>query len=75
MSDLRLVRNTVAVVTAFCLVIVTSRIQAVAGEAPRSWAVVTVTGSATINNAPAISGQTVFAKKHDCHGHIILADS
>jgi hypothetical protein len=62
MSDMRLFCKTVAVVTAFFLVIVSSRIQAVADEAPRSWAIVTVTGSATINNAPAISGQTLFAK-------------
>lgn len=62
MSDKRLFCKTVAVVTAFFLVIVSSRIQAVAGEAPRSWAIVTLTGSATINNAPAISGQTLSAK-------------
>ena len=62
MSDMRLFCKTVAVVTAFFLVIVSFRIQAVADEVPRSWAIVTVTGSATINNAPAISGQTLFAK-------------
>lgn len=62
MSDMRLLCKTVAVVTAFFLVIVSSRIQAVADEVPRSWAIVTLTGSATINNAPAISGQTLFAK-------------
>lgn len=62
MSDMRLFCKTVAVVTAFFLVIVSSRAQAVADEIPRSWAIVTLTGSATINNAPAISGQTVFAK-------------
>ena len=62
MSDMRLFCKTVAVVTAFFLVIVSSRIQAVAGAAPRSGAIVTLTGSATINNAPAISGQTLFAK-------------
>jgi hypothetical protein len=62
MSDMRLFCKTVAVVTAFFLVIVSSRIQAVAGEVPRSWAIVTLTGSATINNAPAISGQTLSAK-------------
>ncbi len=61
MSDRRLFSKTVAVVTAFFLVIVSSRIQAVAHEVPRSWAIVTLTGSATINNAPAISGQTLFA--------------
>ena len=59
---MRLFCKTVAVVTAFFLVIVSSRIQAVANEVPRSWAIVTLTGSATINNAPAISGQTLFAK-------------
>lgn len=59
---MRLFWKTVAVVTAFFLVIVSFRIQAVAGEVPRSWAIVTLTGSATINNAPAISGQTLFAK-------------
>jgi hypothetical protein len=59
---MRLFCKTVAVVTAFFLVIVSSPIQAVADEVPRSWAIVTVTGSATINNAPAISGQTLFAK-------------
>lgn len=62
MSEMRLFCKTVAVVTALFLVIVSSRIQAVAGEVHRSWAIVTLTGSATINNAPAISGQTVFAK-------------
>jgi hypothetical protein len=62
MSDLRLFCKTVAVATAFFLVIVSFRIQAVADEAPRSWAIVTLTGSATINNAPAVSGQTLFAK-------------
>jgi hypothetical protein len=62
MSDMRLFCKSVAVVTAFFLVIVSFRIQAVADEAPRSWAIVTLTGSATINNAPAISGQTLFAK-------------
>ena len=58
---MRLFSKTVAVVTAFFLVIVSSRIQAVAHEVPRRWAIVTLTGSATINNAPAISGQTLFA--------------
>jgi hypothetical protein len=62
MSDMRLFCKTVAVVTACFLVIVSFRIQAVADEVPRSWAIVTLTGSATINNAPAISGQTLFAK-------------
>ncbi|HEX7330909.1 MAG TPA: hypothetical protein VF290_05370 [Pyrinomonadaceae bacterium] len=62
MSDMRLFCKTVAVVTAFFLVIASSRLQAVADKAPRSWAIVTLTGSATINNAPAISGQTLFAK-------------
>jgi hypothetical protein len=62
MSDMRLFCKTVAVVTVFVLVIVSFRIQAVADEVPRSWAMVTLTGSATINNAPAISGQTLFAK-------------
>jgi len=62
MSDMRLFCKTVAVVTAFSLVIVSSRIQAAADEVPRSWAFVTLTGSATINNAPAFSGQTLFAK-------------
>lgn len=62
MSEMRLFCKTVAVVTVFCLVIVSSRIQVVADEVPRSWAIVTLTGSATINNAPAISGQTLFAK-------------
>src|SRR5678815_4899386 len=62
MSDMRLFCKTVAVVTACFLVIVSFRIQAVADEATRSWAIVTLTGSATINNAPAISGQTLFAK-------------
>jgi hypothetical protein len=62
MSDMRLFCKTIAVVTAFFLVIVSSRIQAVADDAPRSWAIVTLTGSATINNAPAISGQTLSAK-------------
>lgn len=62
MSDMRLFCKTVAVVTAFFLVIVSFRIQAVADEVPRSWAIVTLTGSATINNAPAISRQTLFAR-------------
>ena len=62
MSDMRLFSKTVAVVTALVLVIVSCRIQAVAEEAPRSWAIVTLTGTATINDAPAISGQTLFAK-------------
>jgi ferric-dicitrate binding protein FerR (iron transport regulator) len=62
MSDMRLFCKTVAVVTAFFLVIVSSRIQAIAGDVPRSWAIVTLTGSATINNAPAFSGQTLSAK-------------
>jgi len=62
MSDMRLSCKIVAVVTAFFLVIVSFRIQAVAEEVPRSWAIVTLTGSATINNAPAISDQTLFAK-------------
>lgn len=62
MSDMRLFCKTVAVVTVLVLVIVSFRIQAVADEVPRSWAMVTLTGSATINNAPAISGQTLFAK-------------
>ncbi len=61
MSDKRLFYKTVAVVTAFFLVIVSLRVQAVADEVPRSWAIVTLTGSATINNAPAVSGQTLFA--------------
>jgi hypothetical protein len=59
---MRLFCKTVAVVTAFLLVIVSCRIQAVADEVPRSWAIVTLTGSAIINNAPAVSGQTLFAK-------------
>ena len=59
---MRLFCKTVAVVTAFVLVIVSCRIQAVADEVPRSWAIVTLTGSAIINNAPALSGQTLFAK-------------
>ena len=58
---MRLFWKTVTIVTAFCLVIVSSRVPAVADEVPRSWAIVTLTGSATINNAPAISGQTLFA--------------
>lgn len=62
MSDMRLFCKTVAVVTAFFLVIASSRIQAVANEIPRSWAIVTLTGSAIINNAPAVSGQTLSAK-------------
>lgn len=62
MSDMRLFCEIVAVVTAFFLVTVSAPIQAVAGEAPRSWAIVTLTGSATINNAPAVSGQTLSAK-------------
>lgn len=62
MSDMRLFCKSVAVVTAFFLVIASLRIQVVADEVPRSWAIVTLTGSATINNAPAISGQTLFAK-------------
>lgn len=62
MSDMRLFCKTVAVVTACFLVIVSFQIQAVADEVPRSWAIVTLTGSAIINNAPAISGQTLFAK-------------
>ena len=62
MSCMRVFNKTVAVVTAFFLIIVSFRIQAVADEVPRSWAIVTLTGSATINNAPAISGQTLFAK-------------
>jgi len=62
MSDMRLFRKTVAVVTTFFLVVVSSRILAVADETPRSWAIVTLTGSATINHAPAVSGQTLFAK-------------
>ena len=61
MSDMRLFCKTVAAVTAFCLIILSSQIQAVADEVPRSWAIVTLTGSATINNAPAVSGQTLFA--------------
>jgi len=60
MSDMRLLWKTVAVLTAFFLIIANS--QAVADEVPRSWAIVTLTGSATINNAPAVSGQTLFAK-------------
>lgn len=59
---MRLLCKTVAVVMAFFLVMLSSRIQAVAGEVPRSWAIVTLTGSATINNAPALSGQTLSAK-------------
>lgn len=59
---MRLFCKTVAVVTAFFLVIVSCRIQTLADVVPRSWAIVTVTGAATINNAPAISGQTLFAK-------------
>lgn len=59
---MRLFCKTVAVVTALFLVIVSSRIQAVADEFPRSWAIITLTGAATINNAPAISGQTLFAR-------------
>lgn len=62
MSEMRLICKTVAVVAAFFLVVVSFRIQAFADVAPRSWAIVTVTGAATINNAPAISGQTLFAK-------------
>ncbi|HKV37390.1 MAG TPA: hypothetical protein VJP89_23810 [Pyrinomonadaceae bacterium] len=62
MSDKRSFSKTVAIVTALFLVIVSSRIQVVADAVPRSWAVITLTGSATINNAPAISGQTLFAK-------------
>ncbi|HKR11603.1 MAG TPA: hypothetical protein VJT15_06085 [Pyrinomonadaceae bacterium] len=62
MSDMRLFRKIVAVVTAFVLVIVSSRFEAVAGEVPRGGAIVTLTGAATINNAPAVSGQTLFAK-------------
>ncbi len=62
MSDMRLFCKTVAVATAFVLVMASSRIQAVADVVPRSWAIVTLTGSATINNAPAFSGQTLFAK-------------
>src|ERR1051326_6953793 len=54
--------KTVAVVTALFLVIVNSRILATADEVPRNWAIITLSGSATINNAPAISGQTLFAK-------------
>jgi hypothetical protein len=59
---MRLLWKTVAVVTVLFLVIANSRIQAVADEVPRSWAIVNLTGSATINNAPAVSGQTLFAK-------------
>lgn len=59
---MRLLWKTVAVLTVLFLVIANSRIQAVADEIPRSWASVTLTGSATINNAPAVSGQTLFAK-------------
>lgn len=59
---MRLFCKTVAVVTAFFLVVTTFRIQALADVVPRSWAIVTVTGAASINNAPAFSGQTVFAK-------------
>lgn len=62
MSDMRPFYKTVAVVTAFFLFIVSSRIQAVAVEVARNGAIVTLTGSATINNAPAFSGQTLFAK-------------
>lgn len=62
MSDMRLFCKTVAVATAFVLVMASSRIQAVADVVPRTWAIVTLTGSATINNAPAFSGQTLFAK-------------
>jgi hypothetical protein len=62
MSDMRLLWKTVAVLTVLFWVIANSRIQAVADEVHRSWAIVTLTGSATINNAPAISGQTLFAK-------------
>jgi hypothetical protein len=61
MSDMRLFCKSVAVATVFFLVIVSSRVQAVADEVPRSWAIVTLTGSASINNAPAFSGQTLFA--------------
>ena len=59
---MRLFGKTVAVVTAFFLVIASSRIEGVADEVPQSWAIVTLIGSATINRAPAISGQTLFAK-------------
>jgi len=59
---MRLFWKTVAIIMAFFLVIVNFRIQAVADEVPRSWAIVTLTGSATINNAPAIPGQTLFAE-------------
>lgn len=59
---MRLLWKTVAVLTVLFLVIANSRIQAVADEVPRSWAIVTLTGSATINNAPAVSGQTLFSK-------------
>lgn len=62
MADMRLFCKIVAVVTTCFLIIVSFRIQTVADEVPRSWAIVTLTGSATINNAPAISGQTLFAK-------------
>lgn len=62
MSEMRLFGKTIAVVTAFVLVIVSFRIEGVAGEFPRSFAIVTLIGSATINNAPAISGQTLFAE-------------
>jgi hypothetical protein len=62
MSDTRLFCKTVAVVTTLFLIIAGSQIRGVADEVPRNWAIVTPTGSATINHSPAISGQTVFAK-------------